>query len=584
MRKGILVSSKLALVLFISLSTQIKPVFSSSRSGPPAPRPALGRTSTQTEEKAASIALPPMGWSSWNSFSNSVDSNVIIQETDALVASGMKQSGYQYINIDEGWWSGERDQNGSIIVNPVQWPALRPDERAGDMSNIVRYIHSAGLKAGIYTDAGESGCGFYGPDLGLPMPHTGSEGHYEQDFLQFAEWGFDYVKVDWCGGHKEDLDPATQYAAIAAAIKRAEKLTHHQLFYSICNWGNNSSWTWAPGIGGVSASMWRTSGDIVAPIVANGPNSDRKASFAGVLSNFDLGIHPMAQHTGYYNDPDMMVVGMQGLTESQNRAHMSLWAISAAPLIVGADLTKLDNTTKAILTNPAVIAIDHDPLGLQAIKVAESSPGLQVWTKPLATPGEHAVLLLNRTAVAGRIEVDWDNIGLEGSSEAFVTDAWSHRELGSYRGSYAATISAGDAALLVIRGVDSKPSQYEATSTEDGLSGKEEKKTQTSHSDENEICTGTEKKLTFKTGLIRSATFARIFYANGDDHPVIGKLSFDGGIGTHLLFPPTQGAERFIAIVIEPKRAENESTLSISMPLDKNLTVFSLAVFDGLHK
>src|SRR5208282_4772221 len=219
---------------------------------------------------------------------------------------------------------------------------------------------------------------------GPSYPHTGSEGHYERDFLQFAKWGFDYVKVDWCGGDKENLDPAVQYAEIARAIQRAEAITGHHLYYSICNWGKQSPWTWAPGIGGVQADIWRTSGDIVAPIVAGSKNAGRKASFGKMLSNFYDGIHPVAQHTGFYNDPDMMVIGMPGLTDAENRVHMGLWATSGAPLIVGADLTTLGEATRATLTNPDVLAIDQDPLGLQAVRVHPDSSDFQVWSKRLS--------------------------------------------------------------------------------------------------------------------------------------------------------------------------------------------------------
>ena len=162
-----------------------------------------------------------MGWSSWNSFSNTVDAQIIMDQAKAMVSKGIAKAGYQYVNIDEGWWLGERDAEGNILVDPKAWPALAPGERAGDMSNIVRFIHGLGLKAGIYTDAGKDGCSLY-PDLGPVYQHVGSEGHYEQDFLQFAKWGFDYVKVDWCGGDKEKLDPAVQYAEIARAIAKAE--------------------------------------------------------------------------------------------------------------------------------------------------------------------------------------------------------------------------------------------------------------------------------------------------------------------------------------------------------------------------
>jgi len=320
-----------------------------------------GEVLAESVAKQIPLTLPPMGWSSWNGFSNTVDSQVIMAQAKAMISTGMAKAGYQYINIDEGWWLGERDADGNIVVDEKAWPALAPGERAGDMANIVRYIHGLGLKAGIYTDAGNDGCSMY-PDLGPVYQHTGSEGHYEQDFLQFAKWGFDYVKVDWCGGDKEKLDPAVQYADIARAIFMAETDTGHPLLFSICEWGKNSPWTWAPNVGGAVADIWRTSGDIVAPIVAHHKFSGRLASFPGVLSNFDEGVHPEAQHTGYYNDPDMMVVGMPGLTDAQNRVHMSLWAISGAPLLVGADLTKLSDATLATLANPEVLAVDQDCL------------------------------------------------------------------------------------------------------------------------------------------------------------------------------------------------------------------------------
>lgn len=407
----------------------------------------------QAPKRNLPIPPPPMGWSSWNSFSNTVDSQIIQNQARAIVANGMHKAGYQYINIDEGWWLGKRDEHGNILVHPKQWPALAPGERAGDMANIVRYIHSLGLKAGIYTDAGFDGCGTVGPDIGPGYPGEGSEDHYEQDFLQFAKWGFDYVKVDWCGGDKENLDPAVQYSEIARAINHAADITGRRLYYSICNWGKESPWTWAPNVGGAPADIWRTSGDIVAPVVANSPNAGRKATFKDMLSNFDQGIHPEAQHTGFYNDPDMMVIGMPGLNDAENRIHMSLWAISGAPLLVGADLTTLTTTTLATLTNPAVVAIDQDPLGLQAVKVREVAPGLEVWSKLLAKPGERAVLLLNRSKVAAPIAVQWSELGLAEPS-ATVTDPWTGKSLGAFNHQYEATVPAGDALLLLVRGAD----------------------------------------------------------------------------------------------------------------------------------
>ncbi len=273
------------------------------------------------------IPAPPMGWSSWNSFSNTINSEIAMAQARAMASNGMKEVGYQYINIDEGWWRGERDADSNFVIDEKAWPALAAGEKPGDMGNIVRFIHSLGLKAGIYTDAGRNGCSLY-PDLGPMYFNVGSEGHYEQDFLAFARWGFDYVKVDWCGGDRENLNPAVQYAEIARAIARAEKITGHRLYLSICEWGKQSPWTWAPHVGGAPADVWRTSGDIVAPVVAGQAHADRKASFAAMLGNFDQGIHPEAEHTGFYNDPDMMVIGMPEFTDVQNWAHMTLWAMS----------------------------------------------------------------------------------------------------------------------------------------------------------------------------------------------------------------------------------------------------------------
>lgn len=504
------------------------------------------------------VPPPPMGWSSWNSFSNTVDSAVIMQQTKALVTTGMQKAGYRYINLDEGWWLGKRDQDGNIIVDPKQWPALAPGERAGDMSNIVRYIHSFGLKAGIYTDAGENGCSFYSPDIGPHMPHTGSEGHYDQDFLQFAKWGFDYVKVDWCGGNNENLDPAVQYTAIARAIERAERITGHSLFFSICNWGKQSPWTWAPGIGGVPSDIWRISGDIVNPIVANSIRSQGLVNFPKVLSNFDHGIHPEAQHTGFYNDPDMMVVGMPGISEQQDRVHLALWAISGAPLIEGADLTKLNKATIGSLTNPEMIAVDQDSLGLQGILVAQPGPGLQVWSKPLANTGEHAVVLLNRTNTAAPITVTWNEIGLDPSSSATVRNVWARKPLGSYRSSYTVTVPAEDAAMLTVRGVDDKGTRYTASAAMGG-----------------------QRALVFKVAPRQGATYLRISYINTGGSFRTAQLKVNEQVPTNVNFPPTGGRDGVVTIEANLDHATKPNSLIFSSSCAPGPEIDSITVLAG---
>ena len=579
-------------VSFLFFTVASGPIFaaaavsSSSPSAAAAVQSALDST-RQVESRVKQIPIepPPMGWSSWNSFSNTVDSTVAMQQAKALVSSGMQKAGYRYVNLDEGWWLGDRDSNGNIVVDPKQWPIIRPGEQPGDMSNIVKYIHSLGLKAGIYTDAGESGCSFWGPDIGPPKPHTGSLGHYDQDFLQFAKWGFDYVKVDWCGGDKANLDPAVQYAAIAHAIERAERMTGHSLFFSICNWGNNSPWTWAPGIGGVAGDIWRTSGDIVAPIVANSANSARKASFPGMLSNFDHGIHPEAQHTGFYNDPDMMVVGMQGLSETQNRAHMSLWAISGAPLIVGADVTKLDEATIGILTNPEIVAVDQDALGLQAVMVAQPSPGLQVWAKPLVHSGDHAVALLNRTAAPAQISVSWEEIGLEPSSSATVRDLWAHKDLGAHSSGYTATVPAGDVAMLMVRGTEGKATRYEAGSSANEFSGGAAAATCSGYSGGQSIAISGERSLTFKIAPMKGHAYLQISYINGDKVPRTAQLRVNGQTATNISFPPTGGGDAAgtITIEVELDPSGKENSLTFSSPCTPGPALESISVLAGIH-
>ncbi len=499
-----------------------------------------------------------MGWSSWNSFSNTVDAHNVMEQARAMAANGMKRAGYVYVNIDEGWWTGTRDAQGNIVVDPNQWPALAPGERPGDMSNIVRFIHKLGLKAGIYTDAGAAGCSMY-PDLGPKYFHAGSEGHYDQDFLQFARWGFDYVKVDWCGGDNEHLDPAVQYAQVARAIARAGALTAHPLYFSICEWGKNSPWTWAPNVGGSPANIWRTSGDIVPPIVAGHEHADRKASFTKMLANFDQGIHPQAQHTGYYNDPDMMVLGMPGLTEEQNRLHMALWAISGAPLIAGADLTKLTQAQLSDFTNPSVVAIDQDPAGLQAVKVSEPTPGVQVWSKPLAETGKRAVLLLNRTPSAASVSVKWTDLGLTGTAPT-IHDAWSGESLQASGDAYSTTLPAGDGVLLLIAGKDLPAATYQPSEA----AGEVLRTHPVRFAD-----------VRARPGLAR----IQIVYRNPGPKPRFATLQVNGEVVTTVAFPPTRtNPASYVWIQANLNPGDSGNTLDFSTDCDPGPVIQSIAV------
>ncbi|MFF1292600.1 MULTISPECIES: ricin-type beta-trefoil lectin domain protein [unclassified Streptomyces] len=392
----------------------------------------------------AAVTPPSMGWASWNSFASSIDSDVIKEQTDALVSSGMTAAGYQYVNLDDGWWQGDRNADGSIAVDAELWP--------GGMQAIADYIHSKGLKAGIYTDAGKQGCGYYYPTTRPAAPNTGMEGHYQQDLETFQRWGFDYVKIDWCGGRVEGLDPETTYKQIAAANEAATAVTGRKLVLSFCEWGSGLPWNWATGYG----DLWRTSTDVI--LWGQTPTT------AMMLTNFDRGMHPAAQHTGYYNDPDMLMVGMNGLSAAQNRLHMGLWAISGAPLLAGNNPATMSTATRDILTNREVIAIDQDPRGLQGVKVAEDTRNLQVYGKVLTGTGKRAVLLLNRTSSAASMTVRWADLGLTGAT-ASVRNAWTGANAGSHATSYSTTVPAGDAVLLTVSGTEASGSTYEDTTT-----------------------------------------------------------------------------------------------------------------------
>ncbi|GAA3833820.1 ricin-type beta-trefoil lectin domain protein [Streptomyces coacervatus] len=492
-----------------------------------APGPAQAATTRQI-----SVPTAPMGWASWNSFASKIDYNVIKQQVDAFVAAGLPAAGYKYINIDEGWWQGTRDSAGNITVDTSEWP--------GGMSAIADYIHSKGLKAGIYTDAGKDGCGYYFPTGRPAAPNTGSEGHYDQDMLQFSKWGFDFVKVDWCGGDAEGLDAATTYQSISDAVTKATATTGRPLTLSICNWGKQNPWNWAPG----QAPMWRTSTDIIY--------YGNKPSMTNLLSNFDQTLHPTAQHTGYYNDPDMLMVGMDGFTAAQNRTHMNLWAISGAPLLAGNDLSTMTSETAGILKNPEVIAVDQDPRGLQGVKVAEDTTGLQVYGKVLAGSGNRAVTLLNRTSSAQNITVRWSDLGLTNAS-ATVRDLWARANVGSYGTSYTTSVPAGGSVMLTVTGgTEASSSTYTGTS---GFSG---------------VVAGS-------TGV----KVVDVSYTNNTSTARTGTLKVNGQGATTISFPPTGSSPGTVSVEVGlSKGSANSLTFSGAPTLD-SITVRPLPGANG---
>ena len=495
------------------------------------------------------VPKPVMGWASWNTFASKIDFNTIKAQVDAMVAAGLPAAGYQYVNLDEGWWLGQRDANGNMTVDATQWP--------GGMTAIVDYIHGKGLKAGIYTDAGKNGCGFYFPTPSSTPAYanTGIEGHEAQDMLQFQRWGFDFVKVDWCGGDVEHLDPKATYQRISDANRTATATTGRTMLLSMCNWGNGQPWNF----GASMAPMWRTSTDII--FFGNAPSVDN------MLQNFDRGLHPVSQHTGHVNDPDMLMVGMPGFSDAQNRLHLGLWAISGAPLIAGNNLAQMSAATRATLTQRSVLDIDQDALGLQGFKVAEDTLGLQVYMKILSGSGQRAVLLLNRNGAAASIAMRWTDMGLTGAS-ASVRDAWSGASLGSFANGTSLSVPARDARLLLLSGTESAATGYEAEATGNTLAGGAVPASCQGCSGGSRVGhIGRGGSLAFKGVNAAAAGLHRldIDYLNGDAGPRSMTLQVNGQQATVLSLPPTgswSAVGRLSVIVSLRQGAVNQLTLS----------------------
>ena len=355
---------------------------------------------------------PPMGWNSWNKFGCNVSESLIKEIADAMVSTGMKKAGYQYVNIDD-CWQVSRDADGKIVADPKTFPS--------GIKALADYVHSKGLKLGIYTDAGTMTC----------AKRPGSLDHELQDARTYADWGIDYVKIDWCNTKERGLEPATQYAKFRDALAQPGR----PIVFSICNWGVKDPWTWGPSTG----NLWRTTGDI----------QDKWSSLIKILDNPNQQ-HADAAGPGAWNDPDMLEVGNGGMTDTEYRAHFSLWAIMAAPLIAGNDLRTMSQATKDVLMNAEVIAIDQDALGKQG-KKAHADGDLEVWAKPLKEKGSVAVVLFNRGGSEVEITAKWNDVGLR-AGKAKVRDLWAHADRGVFTDSFKATVPSHGVVMLRIVG------------------------------------------------------------------------------------------------------------------------------------
>ena len=359
---------------------------------------------------------PPMGWNSWNAFAGTIDETKMKQIADVMVTSGMKDAGYVYLNLDDNWMANPaRDSSGNLRGDPTRFPS--------GMKALGDYIHSKGLKFGIYGDRGTMTC--------MNVPQSGSYGHEQADAKTFASWGVDYFKNDNCNPVG---DIQTDYQNMQKALASSGR----DIVYSICHPNGYSDWMQSTG------NLWRISGDIVDKW-DNGTNF-----YKGIVNLIDANAG-LASHAkpGAWNDPDMLEIGNGGCTAEEYRSQMSMWSIMAAPLLAGNDIRNMSQATKDTLLNTEVIAVDQDAAGIQGTRV-KASNGLEVWCKPLgsANGGTKAVALLNRNGSAASITVDFAQIGLSGT--ASVRDLWAKSDQGSYTGTYTMSVPSHGTGMLKI--------------------------------------------------------------------------------------------------------------------------------------
>ncbi len=378
------------------------------------------------QESPVSKALaltPPMGWNTWNKFGCNVSDELVRGMADAMVKSGMKDAGYQYIVIDD-CWQVSRDANANIVADPQRFP--------NGIKALADYVHSLGLRFGIYSDAGTKTCA--GRPAGL--------GHEYQDALMYASWGVDYLKYDWC-----NTLPGQDAKSSYANIRQALDASGRPIVLSICEWGGRQPWLWGQQSGG---NLWRTTGDIQDRWAGKKEWSPGNCCSNGMLDIVDenAGLYPFAG-PGHWNDPDMLEVGNGSMTTTEYRTHFSLWAIMAAPLIAGNDLRSMTPEIRDILTNKEVIAIDQDPLGRQGRRVWKDGD-LEVWAKQLKD-GDRAVILLNRGSAEHEITVNWEQIGYPAHLSAAVRDLWAHKDLGRFAAKFSEAVASHGVAMVVVR-------------------------------------------------------------------------------------------------------------------------------------
>ncbi len=368
--------------------------------------------------KSTLAATPPMGWNSWNHFAGRVTDADVRAAADELVASGMRDAGYIYVNIDDTW-EGPRNAQGEITTN----------SKFPDMKALADYVHSKGLKLGIYSSPGPKTCAGY----------PGSYEHEAPDAKTYAAWGIDYLKYDLCSFHdimekEAPNDPAKQFAIQKAAYEKMHKAleaTGRPIVLSLCQYGWNDVWKWGPSVGG---NLWRTTDDI-------NDSWDRMSQIGFMQAGLAKFAGP-----GHWNDPDMLEIGNGGMTFDEYKTHMTLWSILAAPLLAGNDLSSMSAQTKELLMNREVIAVDQDRLGREGDRVWAQGP-VEIWDKPLSG-GAKAVALFNRSETPWTISLKLSMVGF--GSQAKLRDLWAHQEVVTKDGAYTVIVPRHGAVMLKV--------------------------------------------------------------------------------------------------------------------------------------
>lgn len=383
----------------------------------PAPIPgiaaALALMVTPSHGLDDGVALtPPMGWNSWGHFRCEIDEAIVRQTIDAMATNGMLAAGYAFVIVDDCWQLA-RDAAGNILPDPQRF--------ASGMKDLADYAHGRGFKFGLYSCAGYKTC------QGRP----GSRGHQFQDARQYAQWGIDYLKYDWCD------DGGQNARAAYTTMRDALKATGRPIVFHICEWGKNQPWRWGRAIG----HLWRTTPDVL-----DAWETDTPEKGLGIIQILDLQVGlEKAAGPGQWNDPDMLMAGNGSLGIEQYRAQFSLWCILAAPLIAGCDVRKIDGDTLALLTNPEAIAIDQDPLGRQGRKTRDDGE-TEIWARGLHD-GSVAAVLLNRGQSEAPMSFNWAEVGLSSELVA-IRDVWRHQDLGEFRERFSTQVPPRAAIML----------------------------------------------------------------------------------------------------------------------------------------